>query len=1038
MDNTYIFMHSEWSDLCVLNNNIIERKSIEYEKGTFTILDKELIIKWEKWDGNDIFVLFNNYYYHKIFYEKYIINKKLNNIKVYYENYNYDLIVNYEENYIFKKFDINKIGKFTKKDNIFIITWNSLIEEKFIIINEKYYDYNYLTKLLETNIINNNIDHFLKINSSNTCNPTSNTNTSDTNTIYSINNKDSVIIEKFKKINNNLYFKSYSSIFNNIIKKSIYNVIDFKIDYNTLKNKVGSLLFDNVIENKNYLNKNNINKYLNNFPENKNTFDYFLKLELNFEIPVKKNKRILSLVEWAYPPFGGGENWILNFNKILHNNNYDNFIICFSDNFKNIFFTETKLIDIHYVKIIQMPKDIISIIKIIKVINPDIINHQGVYREYFMKISNILEIPFLTGFCFWQNIVKFNISDININMINNNFLEKTDEFEMILKNSYTYSSSDFVNDIINKLYNKKLDVIETISLKEDFYVDNNNDNQIYVTLINCHYNKGGYLLETLCNNLDINIPLQLVYTENDPIINIDYLTTLINNRNQKKNINKLIREKIDVKIIYNKTRIMLIPSLCDETFCRVGYEAMINKIPTISLNNGNLKYLLKDYAIFIDSNPELWLHKIEKLYFDVNLFDNFKSKNVSILNEEYIEKKILNKINSIVESKYKLDDKNIGLIIPWADQGLGIQGREYYITIKNIGYNPYVLSFKPYHATHENIKLQTDSSEWNYQNIHYSPNYREDLTNDEILDFVYKYNIKKIIIIEATYIHIFRIAIFLKLINIKVYLAINLECLRLEELDYHYIFDKIITNNLNSHLIMSKIFDNKIFNLGFHLTHQYFQNNNKIDEKNKINNIINKKEKLRFFCSGGLNAISRKNIDIIIIVFYNIFKDNIYLNWELNVYIQGVQIPEIINQYICPNIKYHLHNLPYKSIIDKYFEYDIFIHMGSHEGLGLGFYESIYCGTPILSMNWIPNNEVIHDNINGWLIDCNYSDIYDNDYSLLNKGIIYENTLKEKIVELLQNKDNTINIINNTLNNIENISKKNKISFENNFLNILS
>jgi glycosyltransferase involved in cell wall biosynthesis len=112
--------------------------------------------------------------------------------------------------------------------------------------------------------------------------------------------------------------------------------------------------------------------------------------------------------------------------------------------------------------------------------------------------------------------------------------------------------------------------------------------------------------------------------------------------------------------------------------------------------------------------------------------------------------------------------------------------------------------------------------------------------------------------------------------------------------------------------------------------------------------------------------------------------------------------------------------------------------MGSHEGLGLGFYESIYCGTPILSMNWIPNNEVIHDNINGWLIDCNYSDIYDNDYSLLNKGIIYENTLKEKIVELLQNKDNTINIINNTLNNIENISKKNKISFENNFLNILS
>ena len=38
--------------------------------------------------------------------------------------------------------------------------------------------------------------------------------------------------------------------------------------------------------------------------------------------------------------------------------------------------------------------------------------------------------------------------------------------------------------------------------------------------------------------------------------------------------------------------------------------------------------------------------------------------------------------------------------------------------------------------------------------------------------------------------------------------------------------------------------------------------------------------------------------------------------------------------------------------------------MGSHEGLGLGFYESIYCGTPILTMNWTPNNELITDNIN--------------------------------------------------------------------------
>jgi glycosyltransferase involved in cell wall biosynthesis len=235
---------------------------------------------------------------------------------------------------------------------------------------------------------------------------------------------------------------------------------------------------------------------------------------------------------------------------------------------------------------------------------------------------------------------------------------------------------------------------------------------------------------------------------------------------------------------------------------------------------------------------------------------------------------------------------------------------------------------------------------------------------------------------------------------------------------------------------MSQIFNDKIFNLGFHLNHNYFQNVN----RNKINNMneIYKKEPLKFFCTGGFNAISRKNIDLIVITFYNIFNDNIFLNWELNVYIQGVQIPGTIDKYRCNNIKYHLNNLSYKLIIDKYFEHDIFIHMGSHEGLGIGFYESIYCGTPILTMDWIPNSEIIIDNENGWLTNCSYSDIHDNDNSLLNKGIINEKILKKKIIEIIENKDNTINIINNTIDNIDKISKRNKILFENIFLKILS
>ena len=986
--NKYNFIHSEWTDICLIYNNVIIRKNITNEKGLYKLNCNKIIINWEKWDGDDIFInLFDNYY-QKILYEKYIENYNIREIILEYENYTIECLLNEDNKNIFNKIKLANFGNYSLLNKYMVITWPDR-NEKFVEINYNHYK-----------IMGNNI-----------------------------------VYEKYKKINNEYYIdkncKSDTNLNNKIYN---YKILDFKNTNNNINNGLNHLINNiDILNNKRYLNIHNINTYLSSFKYT-NDLNNFTELNLNFEIPDKTTKRCLSLVEWGYPPFGGGENWLLNFSKLLHNNNYDNYLICFSDPFKNEYFTETCLINLDYVKIIQMPKDMIEIIKIVKLINPDIINHQGIYREFFMKISNILEIPFLTGFCFWQNIIKFNQSNININMLSNSTLEKTDEFNDILKNSYTYISSDFVNDIIHHLYNIKLDVIETISLKNEFYIDpeyNDYDIKKYVTLINSHNNKGGYLLKYLFENLDINIPLLVVYTEYDPVIDIGYLMNLLNERNIKKNINKIITEKIDIKIIYRKTRILLIPSLCEETFCKVGYEGMINKIPILSTSNGNLKYLLKNYSIFIeDFNFPDWKYQIENLYYNIDLIKNYSYKYILDSMEDVVENKILNKITNIKESKYKLNEKNIGLIIPWADQGLGIQGREYYITLKELGYTPFVLSFRPYHATYHDLYLQSNKDEWDYENITYSDNIRENLSYDEIFDFVYKNNIKQIIIIEGTFINIFKLSLFLKLINVKIYLVVNIECIRMIELSYHNIYDRILTNNLESECIMSNMFKNKSKYLGFNLNHPYFKEINK--------HIRTNLNKIKFCCIGGLNSITRKNINLIISAFYNIFEENINRDWELNVYIQGVELPNLINNYQCECINYHIKNFTYKEIVNSYYNNDIFIHMGSHEGLGLGFFEALYCGTPILTIDWTPNNEIIDNYSNGWLIDCSFSEIYDNDNSFINKGIVHEDILKNKINEILTDKDNTLQIINNTINNKGSLYDKNKNIFNKNLIDILS
>jgi len=994
MENKYKFIHNEWTDTCYILNNNIRRESIYEETGICNFKDNYLIVNWDKWIGDDIFIKFEENYYLETLYNKYISNSSLIEISIYSVNekdfvkyfYNKDLYI------IFKKDDIKNIYNIKLFNILLVIKWSDSHSENFIKINNEYYSENYINNLI--NNISPKKEKYIKID----------------NKYY--------LDKKVSETNLQLPFLSNNFSF---------DIINLDININRLFNNLLNIKNNNEI-NQYYIDINNINNYIKD-ETTINIFDEIIKLNLNFDIPLKTKKRCLSLVEWGYPPFGGGENWLLNFNKILYNNNYDNYLICFSDPFKNEYFKDYNLIDLKYIKIIQMEKNLLSIIKIIKIINPDIINHQGLYRDFFMKISNILEIPFLTGFCFWQNIIKFNQDNINVNMLNNNSLEPTEEFKEILQNSYTYVSSHFVNDIIYKLYNIKLDVIETISLKDDFYNESSNINEIrkYVTLINCHYNKGGYLIDFLCNNLNYNIPLQFVYTENDPNISIDYIQNLINIRNSHNNINVLYLEKTDIKIIYSNTRILLIPSLCDETFCRVAYEGMLNKIPILSTKNGNLKYLLKDYAIFIeDLNKIEWVNNIHDLYNNINKF--FKIDN-SHLTEENIESKIVTKIYNSNLSKYKLNNKNIGLIVPWADQGLGIQGRDYYITIKNIGYNPYVLSFKPYHSTHENIYLQSDKTEWEYENIFYSPNYREDLTYDEILNFVYKNKIKTVIIIEATFNNIFKIALFLKILNVKIYLVVNIECIRLVEINYHDIFNKILTNNNQSYNIINNIFDNKTINLGFHLNYPYYKDINK--EYKNIKNI-------NFCCIGGLNSLSRKNINLVITVFYKIFQENKYLNWKLNVYIQGVEVPDIINKYKCSNIHYHVKNYSYKEIIDKYYENDIFIHLGSHEGLGLGFYESLYIGLPIVTINWIPNNEIIKDYINGWLIDCSFTNVNDNNNSLINRGILNELSLTNKIIEILFNRNKTLEIIKNTINNKNNLYNENKIKFENILLDLFN
>ncbi len=114
----------------------------------------------------------------------------------------------------------------------------------------------------------------------------------------------------------------------------------------------------------------------------------------------------------------------------------------------------------------------------------------------------------------------------------------------------------------------------------------------------------------------------------------------------------------DMREVYSKTRLLLIPSMWGEPFPRVVLEAAASGIPIIASNDGGLKEAVGNAGIIIDnfSNKEDWVKEIKKM-------DNEKyyQKMSAKIVKKYADydarkeaKKIFNEMNLVLEKRKKV------------------------------------------------------------------------------------------------------------------------------------------------------------------------------------------------------------------------------------------------------------------------------------------------------------------------------------------------------------------------------------------------
>ena len=615
--------------------------------------------------------------------------------------------------------------------------------------------------------------------------------------------------------------------------------------------------------------------------------------------------------------------------------------------------------------------------EIYSIYNPDFIHLQGPIVYLGIPFFKQYRIPLLVGFHFWTGIMKPNEQG---GFNNRNILDHTHELilDPLCQDETLYFqfyvASDFINRVIESLGGQAIENVIYPVPPETHYKAPTKEKK-YITCININKGKGGDIFYELVKAIK-NLPFLGICNEPNP----DDLDEKIS-----QEINGKILSYCDVKDVYAETKILLIPSHVDETFSRVAYEAAANAIPIITTGKGFVSQLLGDGAIYLGEDADEWVSAVRDLYYDqeeLSRRGKLLQEKVSKIGDQ--QGKFLTLADRLISLTPK---RNIMILAPWCDQGLGQQARLYSQLLRQEGYKVHVFSFLSYFCIDQPDTFQQDATEWlEYDTIYYSYNTREEITNRELRQFVLSRNVGICLIPEICFDPIFEKATYLKTLAVDCYAIPNIETCRRDEVDKYHVFDKILCNTRQCYNTLQKAGVHNLEYIGHCLP------------------IISedlgkpKDEPLRFIHISGYNALTRKQTLVVLESFQEarkILGDKI----ELTVTFSR-NVPVNAYKYQGNGITFLTKPLSHNNILKLYTYHHVSIQVSSHEGLGLGFYESLACETPVISLKQAPHNEVIKEGISGWLLPSEEMALPDNNQGLVKGGKVNCEDLTNKIIYL--------------------------------------
>jgi glycosyltransferase involved in cell wall biosynthesis len=381
--------------------------------------------------------------------------------------------------------------------------------------------------------------------------------------------------------------------------------------------------------------------------------------------------------------------------------------------------------------------------------HPDLMHTQGEMNEQVIALADERRITTLVGQHFWSGLVQLGPSG------NTNILGRIREhrvFPSLLPKTAPglvtrYVASEFMEEVYRRVGGtESLKVLHPLSDPAHFMVVGERDPR-YALCLNVSLHKGGGIFLDCVRALGERIAFMGVAAEPGDTAFLAKLHAECANCP-----NCVLHGYGNVQDWYSVARLVMVPTLVDETFCRVAYEAAMNGIPVLSTHNGYLPWLLGETGVFLSEESRDWIEALDALFEDTE-----RLTAIGRAQRAFVHAKFSNNVGAFVELAMSMLDgaasRNIGFFSVWGDQGLGNLIHHYARLIRQMCYRVHIFSFQPYAASGRALTAQCDPDEWavpeHADSVYYSFNDREQVPAGELRQFVLVNRIRRLLVPEV-------------------------------------------------------------------------------------------------------------------------------------------------------------------------------------------------------------------------------------------------------------------------------------------------